>query len=408
MIAPALLAALPALMPLLQQVLSPQTIQGVLQVADPNRLIGTVTQGITQLGQLGAQIQQQELQHLERINPGVDDPALMNLLSSMSANVRETKVHHRRVSAVKLHFEEITPLPLQGREIPVFQLGHDWAFPLSLETPKTVPPGELRLLIKDAHSLEVIAKQRLKTPPLAAGRLSIVNKLPADQLTKIRPGGDYLACVYLLWRNKAGKRMGTSLTQLFTVADEFTFDGIEEAGDLIPLNDVDKFRDFWHETWRQDFSRDLIRIELECQYYFLLQPDELTNAHLATTTKITEKGLHRRQGRLESGVLLSPNRLNELLPKISAYPQLNEKELGALLAPGFIRHTHTAARTSVKFGGRPGQTAALWVYPEVKVKQVMLQHAAQTNDHGAATKLEPNIVHFPMPVLAHFVGVQSQ
>lgn len=408
MIAPALLAAIPALMPLLQQVLSPQTIQGVLQIADPNRLIGTVTQGITQLGQLGAQIQQQEMQHLERINPGVDDPALMQLLSTMSANVRETKVRHRRVPAVKLHFEEITPLSLEGRETPVFERGRDWAFPLSLETAKPVPPGELRLLIKDAQTLNVIARQRVKTPPLSSGKLSIVNKIPADQLTKIQPGRDYLACVYLLWKNKSGERIGASLTQLFTAADEFTFDGLEEAGEVIPLNDVDKFRDFWHEAWTENFSRELIRLELECQYYFLFQPDELSNAHLATTTKTMEKGLRRRQGKVESGVLLSPNRLNELLPKISPHPQLNEKQLAALLTPGFIQQTQTAARTSVKFSGRPGQTAALWIYPEVKVKQVLLQHAAQTNDHGAIVRFEPHAVHFPIPVLAHFIGVRSR
>jgi hypothetical protein len=163
-----------------------------------------------------------------------------------------------------------------------------------------------------------------------------------------------------------------------------------------------------NEAWTQNVSRDVIRIELECQYDFLLQPDELSNAHLATTTKTMEKGLHRRQGKMESGVLLSPNRLNELLPKISPHPQLDEKELTALLAPGFVQHTQSAARTSVKFSGRPGQTAALWVFPEVKVKQVMLQRAARTNDHGGIVQLEPHVVHFPMPVLAHFVGVRSK
>jgi hypothetical protein len=403
MIAPALLAALPALMPLLQQVLSPQTIQGVLQTADPNRLLNT-------LGQLGLQVNQQEIQHLERLNPGVEDPMLAALLTQMSTHLREEapKVRFRRVKGVSLQFIGVTPLTMAGRPVVAYQLGRDWDFPLSLTTPRPTAPGQLRIVIKNARSLKPVAENRQKTPPLSSGPVSIINRFAADQLHGLRAGEDYLVCAYLSWKNKAGERLGTEMSQLIRAVDPLTFDGVDEDGETIALNDVDKFRDFWHQAWTSNFSRDLIRVNLECLYYYLLCRNEVDNAQLETTVRTEEKGLHRRQLRVETGLLLSPNRLNELLPKISSHPALDEKELAALLTPDFQQHVRLAARTSGNLAGRPGQTAALWVFPEVKVKKILLQSAAEVDEHGLVRRLEPRVVFFPIPVLAHFVGARSQ
>ena len=105
-IAPALLAALPALMPLLQQVLSPETIKNVLQTADPNRLIATITDGLAKLGGLGLQGQKQEMEHLERLNPGTATPDLIQLMEGMGLSrelavnaVRAPRVRYRRARA---------------------------------------------------------------------------------------------------------------------------------------------------------------------------------------------------------------------------------------------------------------------------------------------------------------------
>ncbi|MEO7965969.1 MAG: hypothetical protein ABIT38_18820, partial [Gemmatimonadaceae bacterium] len=51
-IAPALLAALPALAPLLEKVLSPETIKAVLEHTDPSKIIGAVTDSMKEIGKL--------------------------------------------------------------------------------------------------------------------------------------------------------------------------------------------------------------------------------------------------------------------------------------------------------------------------------------------------------------------
>ena len=72
MIAPALLAAIPALMPVLQQVLTPQTIQSVVDA--PQRATGQIMNGLMDFARIGMQATEQERAHLRQLNPGVDDP----------------------------------------------------------------------------------------------------------------------------------------------------------------------------------------------------------------------------------------------------------------------------------------------------------------------------------------------
>jgi hypothetical protein len=410
MFAPALLAALPALMPLLQQVSRPENIQGVLQTADPNRLIGTISNAIQGIGQLGLQGTQQEMNWLKELNPGVDDPAFNNLLAQMSANLRaKTSLpSYRRINSVKLQFADVVPVILGGRQLIAFVRGRELAFPLSVETSRQIPPGILYVAIKDAKTLGVMAEQRLKTPPLSEGRIATVNHFSAEELSQLKIGEDYLVCAHLVWKNKAGKKIGATATQPITMVGEYTFDSVDESGELIPLNDVDQFRDYWHKAWQGSFSRDLARIEVECKYYYLLEPGEVDNAQVETTLREVEKGLRRSLTRLKTGLLLSPNRLNELLPKISPHPMLNEGQLAALLTPDFVKRVRLAARTRVKFGGRPGHSAALWVFPDVKVHQIVLKKADQIRASGNVISLQPEIAYFPLPALAHFVGVSSE
>jgi len=136
-VAPALLAALPALAPLLQQVLNPQTIQTVLDA--PNRATQTVLNGLLDLGKLGLKEQQQLNEHLERLNPGVRDPGLEALLASMSLGLAQAAADdYARVGSVSIDFELGPAVSLAGQERVVYRAGRPLAFPLTVETPSRV------------------------------------------------------------------------------------------------------------------------------------------------------------------------------------------------------------------------------------------------------------------------------
>ncbi|MEM6698824.1 MAG: hypothetical protein AAF599_10540, partial [Bacteroidota bacterium] len=74
-IAPALLSALPALAPMVQKLVSPEMINAIGD--QPLKLFKMIGNGIMKLNQ-------QEMEHLERLNPGMDDPTIVPILASMS------------------------------------------------------------------------------------------------------------------------------------------------------------------------------------------------------------------------------------------------------------------------------------------------------------------------------------
>src|SRR5262249_30703564 len=147
-------------------------------------------------------------------------------------------------------------------------------------------------------------------------------------------------------------------------------------------NDVDKFRDFWHKVWQDSFSQEVARREYEVKYYYVLKPELTSNEQAQTDLLEKFEGIRKATGRMKAGLLLSPNRLNELLPQLASQPVLGEAELKALLDPRFIERVSLAARYHVKFGGPPERPAALWVFPEVKVQRVLLRQAEKVDDSG--------------------------
>lgn len=411
MIAPALIAALPALMPLLQQVLSPQTIQSVLQTADPNRLIGTISNAINSFAQLGMQNSEAERAHLRALNPGVDDPALMALLGQMSTNLERVHINgptYRRTSQATLHFAGTGTVTLGGKQVTTYIADGGLRFPLVLETVRPVPPGMMRACILHADTLDTVASFRVRTPPLSEGRLSIVPEFKAEDLHSLQSGHDYLVKTELMWKNKSGQRIGTTTTQTIRIIGHYTFDGVREGKQIVPLNDIDKFREYWHKIWQDSFSKEVARREYECKYYYVLKPDLISNEQAQTDILEDRKGIRKVTGRMKAGLLLSPNRLNELLPQISSQAPLSEAELKALLDPRFIDRLSLAARFHAKFSGPPERPAALWVFPEVKLQRVVLRHADKVDNSGLVLSLAEHEVIFPMPVLVHFIGLEAE
>jgi hypothetical protein len=407
-VAPALLAALPALMPLLQNVLSPQTIQSVLQTADPNRLLATITNGLVDLGKLGAQIQQQEMQHLERLNPGVTNDAATLLLASMGMSApREAR--YRRVESVALDFAAVRPVMLRGRERVVYRTGMDLAFPLDLRTPKPIRDATLRLAVKDARTLEVKAERSFALPFSEAGPLSVVPSLTAGQTAGLRAGEEYIVCVTMTWKNRAGRAVGTSRQHLVTLAGEYLFDSVGEGGEALPLNDVARHRDFWHRVWRGTFSGEYRKRTWEARYHYSLDAAGHANGRMETVTREDADEGRERTGRLKSGMSLSPYVLNALLPQLSDSAQpLSEAEMEALRAPEFAERFAQSARTQLQFRGRDGEEAACWVFPEVRLQEVTLRRIVRAGGDGQALELAEHRVRFPIPSHIHFVGTRSR
>ncbi len=408
-IAPALLAALPSLMPLLKKVMDPETIKAILGSVSPTKVIGAVTDSVEKLGKLGIASHEQDLKHLRALNPGVDDPALDRLLQGMSINLsQERQLVYRRVDSVKLQFINIAPTMIYGRSRIAYLAGRDLVFPLRVDTPRPTGKAILTITIKEPTTLEIVAKQKFPLENVMSGILPIRPRLSATRLSSLNLNEDYLVCATLIWKNKSGKKIGASMTQLITLVGEYSFDRVEESTELTPLNNVHRHRPFWHKSWQGSFTPELRRITFDCKYYFVLEGDRKNNGRMETLTRIEDSGFHKETRRLKSGMILSPYVLNQLIPQISAHPLLDDAQLKAIQSPDFIERFNQAARVQVKLKGSPGDSVALWNYPEVKLQQIILKKVKVTNESGHVTDFVEHPAYFPMPALVHFIGARTR
>lgn len=405
-VAPALLAALPAIMPLLQQVLSPQTVQSIVQA--PERMTGQIINGITDFARLGLQADQQLNDHLRQLNPGVDDPALHQLLAGMSLGLSTSRNrNYKRVTSVRLHLDEVPTQVVVGRTMALYQQGIAWQFPASVETPQSIQNVEVLLQLKQADNLRVIHEDSETLESIASGPLELIPRIDASVTQKLVPNKDYILVLSLIWRNSKGQLRGTSMQQTLSVMGQYRFDRVEEAGELIPLSDREVFRDYWHQIWTYSFDDDTRRVDLQTRYYLTLSPERNRNARVDTDVRRDGEGA-RQTLKLRSGYEYSVFALNHLLSRLAPdQPPLDETLLTAIASSDFIERFNQAAQHQGQIRGRPGENASLWVFPVMKLQTLLLVKAEQVDDNGVIGSLGEERVVFPMPVMMHFVGVKQ-
>ncbi|HEY0997797.1 MAG TPA: hypothetical protein VGD77_17540 [Gemmatimonadaceae bacterium] len=395
-LAPMLIQALPALMPLLEK--------GVTAGKDL----------LVDFAKMGNEDKKMLLEHLEKINPmqvhaAVDDLLKgMSLASGMAAGA-DAVPPYRRVFAAKLTFADLLPQVVQGRPRLCFRADGPMSFPLLLDTPRKIEGATLHLTVRRAGSREVLATVRADAGDLEPGRLPVSPALDDSQRARLRPGEDVLATAHLVWKTRKGELVGTRQTVRLSIVGEFLFDRVEDSGTLIPLADIARYRDFWHKAWQGSFTDDLRRVECQGKYYYSLEPARAGNARVETLTK-QEPGRDRVAViRLKTGMVMSPAALNRLLPQLEpAAAPLGEPELAALRTPDFARRFSQAARFSASFHGRTGASAALWIYPELKLQTVVLLRAARSAGTGHVQAFEERRVRFPMPAVIHTIGARTQ
>lgn len=405
-IAPALLAALPALMPLLQQVLSPETIGRVLD--QPQRMIGAVTDGLVNLGRVGIESHEQDLRHLRELH-AVNGPPVDALLAAMSLSLTDLSEapRFRRLPGVKLTFSDVVPLAVEGKQRVVYAFHQPLSFPLNFESPGAVSQARLHLSIrhpKDARTL--VSKQQVLNR-VDSGPLPVVPRIALEEVQdKLKPQEDYLVTARLTWTNKRGETVGTVMSQVIYLIDHYIYGGVDGAGEAIPLQDVDKYRAFWHKVWATSFRAERRRYKIDCKYYYVLEKDRPSIGRMETLSQEgDEEGVVAM--RMKSGTRIPVQALNQLLPQVSPHPALTEAELGALMSDDFVERFHTVARMGLEFRGRADENAVLWVYPEVKLQRFILKAPTSINAHGAVSGLTDHIIHFPIPAAIHFVGAKS-
>jgi len=401
-----LLAALPALMPLLQQVLTPETVQGIVNM--PNQHMQTIINGIKDVSQLAIQSHEQDLRHLREIHPDMEDPELQQLLMTMSANVQaRPDIRYQRVAAVELTMQT-TPVTVNGQTKVVYaKQASAWRFPFQVSTPRTVMEPRVQCVVKEKSSLRTVFSRQFAADDINSGDMVDVIELSANDQQLLKSGQDYLVTVHLVWKNRSGEKRGTSRQALISLMDGTLYDRIETQGPLLPLDDPQRFADHWHKIWQDRFTSDVSQHIIEARYYLQFDAVEDRLARFESQARFKEEN-RQKQGQLRTGAEWTLSTLNELRQQLLPNEQpLTEAQKNALKHEDFIKRFGTVAHSRVDIRASKGKFGEVWVYPVVKLQPVVLLTADQISVTGLVESLKEQTITMPIPAQVHFVGFKS-
>ncbi|WP_404338213.1 hypothetical protein AB2M62_04690 [Sphingomonas sp. MMS12-HWE2-04] len=420
-IAPALLAALPALMPLLQQVLSPQTIQTLVDA--PNRAAQTVINGVTDVMKLGIQNNQAEMDHLKDLNPGVDDPAFDRLMEGLGLGpaAQRNGRDWLRTTRVRLAFDGLRSVSAGGANRVVFASDRAIVLPMRVELPELASGGaprlgeaSLSLEVKDPVSLAVVRRARARVDDIVASGAAGSITLPLDQVAQLGAGRDWLLSVTLTWRGPKkmqGRRLGVVMTQLIHLAGGYVFDALHEEGPAIDLADPDQHRPFWHKVWAGRFAEEARRFEAEVDYHYGWDAGarDVVREESSIQTRPADGSVAGMQARVKSGLVLSPDALAAVAATLDPdSAPLDPGVRAALNDPLLAERLGLGARAMLKLRGRQDEAFALWAYPAVRRAKLALLKPRTVLETGNITEFAPHQVPFAVPTAINLVGTRAR
>lgn len=412
-IAPALLAALPALMPLIEKIASPEMISAIGE--QPVKLFNAVADA-------GLKHQKAEFDHLEKINPGVDDAGFDRIVASMS--VKSSVTIKAKVSdAYSIEFLDVKTIPIGGKDKVVYDRRQKIHIPVKLVPGKSAAEQKqiskviFQLIIQDGETMNVLLEKKFKLNGVIIGAPVAGIALETEDLKKLPVNRNLKLEISVNWK-KGEKVEGTFKNHYVWLSDGYFY---QRSGKNIrqhfALSDVSRFRNYWHKVWEGGpESHNRWKIDFDCKYYYALNEKDNAIKKFETkkktvTDSANEKGTdnYRRKivSKLKSGMEISLAAYNELL-SLHQLPPLTAPQLAAFRGPEFAKEASVSARVSVDFKGKKGDTATLWTYPEGNIQSYVLSKVTTVDPSGMITALQEEEVFFPKFSTVHFIGTKSE
>ncbi len=397
-------APLAALLPLLTSLLTPETIRGILDAA-PN-MVGKVTEGIANLSRIGLEGQRQIFEHLRAIHPDLGPP-VDSLLSALSLSPSQSDATswtaYRRANTVKINFEAIETIELGRFKTVFYAAGTKMSIPFNISAPTTIAKPVATLVVKCAQKRTVLVRRTIKLEPLNPAVSNGQIALSAEDSAKLPLDKELMLTLHLSWETKKKEKVGTNMTMAFRMAQAYLFDYIDSGGTVIPLNDVQAHRAFWHKVYEADLSKGNRVAHIDLRYYYKTEANRGVNARSAT--KHLESSDDKVK--IKAGMLLSPAVLRSIAAQQEKTSPIPQEKLAALHHPDFEAATSLMANFKHELRGWAGERFAIWVWPELRLAKIALQKVAKVNDNGLVLAFEPEFIQFPVPAYTNFVITKS-
>lgn len=428
------LAALaPLLGPLLQQ--APQLLQVLAD--SPGKLLNVLNEGINQQGQLQLQKKQADQQHIENLLgesgrnflflqqilrsaasalPAETPPPANPVVAAQSSQAFSLAVPRSRSSLI---IQKGNPITVNGKPKFVYSGQGSIKLQAHLNITEGTQKGKqakaiVNLLIKDIDTRKTLLEKSYRLKDIAVNSMQELELLSAETQNLPR-NKDMLVSASFRYMG-AGNRSytGGADTHLIFITDDYFYKGIGNMiGEAIPLTDRNRYRVFWNKIWEGGAkTKKRWEINLGTKYYIYYCPDQSANGRVETRIQQVQPESESErelniEGKMKSGLEITPVELNNLIPSISSYNSLELPRLGAFKTDELSRDYNSEALISLKLKGKTSETGMIWTYPEIGLFEFVLNKAARVDHNGQVTEIQEEKIVFPKPVSIHFVGEKT-
>lgn len=417
-VAPALLAAMPALMPVIEKALNPELIEAIGN--QPTKLFKAI-------GDVVLKMDEQQIKHLEAINPGVDSADdIAKLLQGMSISYskhKEDVIKFKMVKNVDLDFINTQTVTFRNKERVLFSKKHRVAIPLKLSSKKgpihkILPKSVIQILIKDAETMDLVFRKNIKLVNVDISKDIHEAYLTIEETKGIPCNTELKFELSYIWKSNKKENIGVFKSHYVHFIDTYVFDRIGgQIGETVLLNDINEHRNYWHKIWEGGFSQSKRwEVAFDVKYYYILNLKEKDLARLETKKSITSDNVESGQehpkrrkvdAQLKSGMEIGLTTINNLLA-LFKQPPLDESMLKVLKKSNIEKSFQQVSRIRLEMKGREGDTSTLWSYPEMSLYKLHMSQIGKVDDYGQVIKLNQIEKRIPRANFIHFIGTTSE
>lgn len=357
--------------------------------------------------------------------PAAGATAAPAVASSLSAPEPDNEVLSRRAV---VGFQLRDPLPWNGEPKALFAKGANIRLTVKLTVgdpaPKSpLPKAIVRVLFRNPAERSVLIEKQFKLKDVPANA-PIALDFAASELDAVPTNRPIELVTEIRWKSPSSGRVYKALgsREVVFVGKYLLKSQGSMVGTELELTDMSRFRSFWNKLWESpvldsasgsaDDKKYLWELNATVKYSILLAPDHPANGLMQTkflkAAPDPESLTQSASGRMKSGIELSVQELNKLLPQWPGHDMLPAEQLEALTTASFAARNAGEAITSVKLRGNAGERGLVWAIPVFNLLQCTLATVAKTDETGQVTALADRVIGFPIPVSARIIGLKSK
>lgn len=322
---------------------------------------------------------------------------------------------------IKLEIQKANALTVNGKPRYVYNVQSAIKLFLNVNTSLTpparpIPKVIVQLFIKDLAGKETYLEKKFKLKEVYLNSL-VELLLEKEELQSLPLQKDLMVCANFIYQSKEGsKSSGASEYHFIYLVNEYFLKGTgDKEGNEIALGDMNKYRVFWNKIWEGGTkTKKRWEVAFDIKYYLYYRFEMDANGRIETKIKTEGEPQDESstrleiEGKLKSGLEISPVELNKLLPAISSFPELTSSQLEAFRTATLQQEFNQEASARLELKGKDEERGALWAFPEVIIQKVILNKVQKTDDNGQVTTVGEEVVYFPRPSSIHFVGVKTK